>query len=185
MSTLRFLAATRSRVAKSSRISVDLPDEVAERIAYAERGGRRAVVVLEAQRRSAHDDLAAGRELHLGDAMGTQPGTVRAARVVHVNSVACAPDPQVDAADARVVEHEIVRRVSADGREGARHCERATGARTGRRDELGNGREGPLPDSGIDLGAATRLVLRHSSGTIVAASGPAWRLTRGAPAVLV
>jgi hypothetical protein len=137
-----------------------LADELAEGALRADGGDRGMVVEPDAEGGAADEDLAAARELDLGDAVRTEPGAVGAPRVADVDALPRAAELEVHAAHLRVGEDEIVRRVAADGRERARHRERPAGPRPRRRHERGDGRHGPHADACVDLRAAAT-VLAH------------------------
>ncbi len=136
-------------------------DEVAERLGGAEGAGRGLVVEVEAEHGAADGELTARRELDLRHAVRAHPGPVGAARVAHVDVAAHAAKLEVDAADPRIGDDEVVGRVPAHRGERAEHGQRSPGPWTGYCREPRGRLERLSADARVLLGPTAPVGSRH------------------------
>ncbi len=140
--TRELMSAMRSSVAKSSSISGDSPTSCPnDPIVLLRRAGDRLFVDVEPEGGRAHGDLGPRCEFDLDHPVRTDPGAVGAPRVADVHALADAAKLEVDAADARIVEHEVVGRMPSHRGQRAGHGEPAARAGAVRRREPRNARD--------------------------------------------
>jgi hypothetical protein len=146
------------------------PDEPAEGIALGRSGDRGALLGLEAEETVADRQLRAWRELHVDHTVGSQPGAVRASDVADADAVANARELDVGAAHARVLDDEVVRGMTTDGRGRPGDGERPPGRRSRDGDELGH-RLATGGNDGIELCTPSNLAA-HCPTTIRRVTAP-------------
>jgi hypothetical protein len=101
--------------------------------------GRRGVIVsIDAKDRIADRDLASEGEIDLGDAVGSEPCSVGAPCVTNVHPSIATPELEMYAADARILDDEVVRGVSTDGGRDPLHCQCPPSAGAGYRRDPGD-----------------------------------------------